>query len=221
MGFGHSRRPERRESLHFSTCTVPTCPAWRGSDGGPRRFTEVVLNEQALRNQSQRGVTTIDQSPDHTRGDPGAPGPRDLGLRNPRRVRRLLADLHHFRAARIRVAGGGAGGDAPDAEASTLGLPYGQPQPPKPGGTPLAGSAPSWDTTNHGGIQREVSEFDSRIPESLERRNGSFIPPRSLCFGGTDLARGRRTGPWRLATRFLERACGTTAITPAPKKLIY
>ena len=28
---------------------------------------------------------------------------------------RLLADLHHSRAARIRVAGGGAGGDAPDA----------------------------------------------------------------------------------------------------------
>jgi len=30
---------------------------------------------------------------------------------------RLLADLHHSRAARIRVAGGGAGGNAPDAQA--------------------------------------------------------------------------------------------------------
>ena len=44
---------------------------------------------------------------------------------------RRLTDLHHSRAARIRVAGGGAGGDAPDAQASALGLPYGQPQPPK------------------------------------------------------------------------------------------
>jgi len=40
-------------------------------------------------------------------------------------IRRLLAELHHSRAARIRVAGGGAGGDAPDAQASALGLPYG------------------------------------------------------------------------------------------------
>jgi len=46
-------------------------------------------------------------------------------------VFRLLTDLHHSRAARIRVAGGGAGGDAPDAQASALGLPHGQPQPPK------------------------------------------------------------------------------------------
>ncbi len=51
---------------------------------------------------------------------------------------RLLAELHHSRAARIRVAGGGAGaggtplvGSAPDAQASALGLPHGQPQPPK------------------------------------------------------------------------------------------
>ncbi len=29
------------------------------------------------------------------------------------------------------MAGGGAGGDAPDAQASALGLPYGQPQPPR------------------------------------------------------------------------------------------
>ncbi len=35
---------------------------------------------------------------------------------------RLLAELHHSRAARIRVAGG-AGGGAPDAQASALGLP--------------------------------------------------------------------------------------------------
>src|SRR5208337_3625463 len=63
---------------------------------------------------------------------------------------RLLANLHHSRGARIRVAGGGAGGDAPDAQASALGLPYGQPQPPKR-------LSPSWDTTNHGGVQREVS----------------------------------------------------------------
>ena len=40
-------------------------------------------------------------------------------------IRRLLAELHHSRAARIRVAGGGAGGDAPDAQASALGPPYG------------------------------------------------------------------------------------------------
>jgi hypothetical protein len=32
-------------------------------------------------------------------------------------ILRLLAELHHSRAARIRVAGGGAGGDAPDAQA--------------------------------------------------------------------------------------------------------
>src|SRR5271157_1731623 len=59
---------------------------------------------------------------------------------------RLLAELHHSRTARVRVAGGGAGGDAPDAPASALGLPYGQPQPPKP-------LSRSWDTTNHGGVQ--------------------------------------------------------------------
>ena len=63
---------------------------------------------------------------------------------------KLLAELHHCIAARIRVAGGGAGGDAPDAQASALGLPYGQPQPPRR-------LSPSWDTTNHGGVQREVS----------------------------------------------------------------
>jgi hypothetical protein len=66
------------------------------------------------------------------------------------------------------VAGGGAGGDAPDAQASALGLLYGQPQPP----TRLS---PSWDTTNHGGVQREVSNllilFDTRpIARSFEYR---------------------------------------------------
>src|SRR5271157_6121526 len=69
---------------------------------------------------------------------------------SPETYSRLLAELHHSRAARIRVAGGGAGGDAPDAQASALGLPYGQPQPPKR-------LSPSWDTTNHRGVQREVS----------------------------------------------------------------
>src|SRR5208337_3832721 len=53
---------------------------------------------------------------------------------------RLLAELHHSRAVRIRVAGGGAGGDAPDAQASALGLPSGQPQPPKrPSVLPIMG----------------------------------------------------------------------------------
>ena len=49
---------------------------------------------------------------------------------------RLLAELHHSRAARIRVAGGGAGaggtplvGSAPDAQASAPGLLHGQSQP--------------------------------------------------------------------------------------------
>ena len=75
--------------------------------------------------------------------------------------RRLLAEFHHSRAARIRVAGGGAGGDAPDAQASALGLPYGQPQPPKC-------LSPSWDTTNQGGAQRELSKngMNSVLPRS-------------------------------------------------------
>src|SRR5271157_95447 len=51
--------------------------------------------------------------------------------RNSFRFSRLLADLHDLTSAKIWVAGGGAGGDAPDALASALGLPYGQPQPPK------------------------------------------------------------------------------------------
>ncbi len=38
------------------------------------------------------------------------------------------------------MAGGGAGGDAPDAQASALGLPSGQPQPPKrPSVLPIMG----------------------------------------------------------------------------------
>ena len=75
--------------------------------------------------------------------------------------RRLLAELHHSRAARIPVAGGGAGGDAPDAQASALGLLYGQPQPPKR-------LSPSWDTTNQGGAQRELSKngMNSVLPRS-------------------------------------------------------
>ena len=44
--------------------------------------------------------------------------------RNSFRFSRLLADLHHLTTAKIWVAGGGAGGDVPDALASALGLPY-------------------------------------------------------------------------------------------------
>jgi hypothetical protein len=65
-------------------------------------------------------------------------------------IRRLLAELHHSRAARIRVAGGGAGGDAPDAQASALGLPYGQSQPP--------------ERLAHHGIQRITVEFSEKSP---------------------------------------------------------
>ncbi len=43
--FGHCRLPERRESLHFSTCTAPAVrplvpSSARGSDSGPRRFSD-------------------------------------------------------------------------------------------------------------------------------------------------------------------------------------
>ena len=79
------------------------------------------------------------------------------------RILRLLAELHHSRAARIRVAGGGAGGDAPDAQASALGLPYGQPQPPKR-------LSPSWDTTATYGLGSESTCVHwpdcPRLPES-------------------------------------------------------
>ena len=50
--------------------------------------------------------------------------------RNSFRFSRLLADLHHLTTAKIWVAGGGAGGDGPDALASPLGLPYVQPSHP-------------------------------------------------------------------------------------------
>ena len=60
------------------------------------------------------------------------------------------------------MAGGGAGaggtplvGSAPDAQASALGLPSGQSQPPKR-------LSPSWDPTNHGGVQRELSKMKAR-----------------------------------------------------------
>src|SRR5271157_441863 len=43
---------------------------------------------------------------------------------------RLLADPRRERTPRIWVPGGGAGGDAPDPQASALGLPCDQPQPP-------------------------------------------------------------------------------------------
>ena len=78
---------------------------------------------------------------------------------------RLLAELHHSRAVRIRVAGGGAGGDAPDAQASALGLPCGQPQPPKR-------LSPSWDTTDHGRVQREVSKTKAVLYLPAERGGG-------------------------------------------------
>src|SRR5208337_1893498 len=88
---------------------------------------------------------------------------------SPETYSRLLAELHHSRAARIRVAGGGAGGDAPDAQASALGLPYGQPQPPKR-------LSPSWDTTNHGGVQREVSLIHWGKPPPLAVRIDRALP---------------------------------------------
>ena len=56
------------------------------------------------------------------------------------------------------MAGGGAEGDAPDAQASALGLPNGQPQPPKR-------LSSSWDTTNHGGVQREVSSLRQHLED--------------------------------------------------------
>ena len=74
------------------------------------------------------------------------------------------------------MAGGGAGGDAPDAQASALGLPHGQPQPPKR-------LSPSWDTTNHVGVQREVS---SKVkPEALPVFRGVGWPRVNLTPGVT------------------------------------
>ena len=98
-------------------------------------------------------------------------------------VWRLLAELHHCRAARIRVAGGGAGaggtplvGSAPDAQASALGLPHGQAQPPKR-------LSPSWDTTNHGGVQRRKKRGTYRFLHRLHglRANEALCPPLSAC----------------------------------------
>ncbi len=60
------------------------------------------------------------------------------------------------------MAGGRAGGDAPVAQASALGLPYGQPQPPKR-------LSPSWDTTNHGGVQRAVLKNHAKIEDRSDR----------------------------------------------------
>ena len=50
---------------------------------------------------------------------------------------------------------GGAGGAAPDAQASALGLPYGQPQPPKH-------PSPSWVTIDRGGVHRGLSTLRFR-----------------------------------------------------------
>ena len=69
---------------------------WRDVDSVSRACWADVLGHQAVnfggqnsgltaRNQSHGEVTAIDQSRDHTRGD--VQTPRDLGLRNPRRVR--------------------------------------------------------------------------------------------------------------------------------------
>lgn len=66
-------------------------------------------------------------------------------------------------AARIWVTGGGAKagtpfvGSAPDAKASTLGLPCGQPQPPRH-------LSSSQDTANLRGVQPRVSIFQSPFP---------------------------------------------------------
>ena len=83
------------------------------------------------------------------------------------------------------MAGGGAGGDAPDEQASALVLPCGQPQPPKC-------LSRSWDTTNHGGVQREVSIFPERSPGLVTYWHRELlveIRPRSvfsnLAAGGT------------------------------------
>ena len=51
------------------------------------------------------------------------------------------------------MAGGGAGGDAPDAQALALGLPYAQPQPPK--------------RLAHHGIQRITVEFSEKSRREL------------------------------------------------------
>jgi len=87
-----------------------------------------------------------------------------------RKPRRLLAKLHQVRTARIGVAGGGAGGDAPVPQATALGLPCGQPQPPK---RPF----PQRFAINHGGDQRGVSNR-GRI-----RHRSEPFPARNRSFG--------------------------------------
>ena len=88
-----------------------------------------------------------------------APGtdPTRGGVRRGVSPTRLRAELHHFRAARIRVAGGGAGGDAPDALALTLGLPYGQPQPPKHPSPSQRYDKSRWSSPRTLGISRPLS----------------------------------------------------------------
>ena len=61
------------------------------------------------------------------------------------------------------MVGGGAGGDAPDAQASALGLPHGQPQPPK--------------RLSHHGIQRITVEFSENSRMKRPWKTG-----RSACF---------------------------------------
>ena len=75
------------------------------------------------------------------------------------------------------MAGGGAGGDAPDAQASALGLPHGQPQPPKR-------LSPSWDTTNYGGVQRAVSIFPEGTRTLAVGNDPSTWPFRVHCHAG-------------------------------------
>ena len=70
----------------------------------------------------------------------------DNSLRN-----RCLGDSSlNSTIAELPGSGGGAGGDAPDAQASALGLPHGQPQPPR--------------AFPHHGIQRITVEFSEKSP---------------------------------------------------------
>lgn len=85
------------------------------------------------------------------------------------RKMRLLAELHRGRIARIRVAGGGAEGDAPDPQASALGFPFGKPKPP-------TRPSPSRPAKNHGGVLGDDGPGDGR----------AFSPSWS----------GRRPSPW-------------------------
>ncbi len=82
--------------------------------------------------------------------------------------RGLLAELYHSSVARIRVAGGGAGaggtpvvGPAPDAQATALGLPCGQPQPPK--------------RLPHNAIQRITVEFSEELQKNRDHRRESVV----------------------------------------------